>query len=116
MKVTESVVQVATKLKKATTGLNKRAKKNGCDLTKLQKNVEALGARIKQAKRQKRRVKQEVENPATTAPFPRAPTPMVNSESQWFRMPESPCIPRVVSPTPRAQYVSPMYASRSYMR
>ena len=121
VKVTESVV-VAAKMKKAVGSLKQRSKKNATDLTKLKKNSEAIDARLKQSeKRQKRKAKQEVDKPAAApttaaAAFPRVPTPMLNSESRWFHIPESPCIARGVSPTTRPQYVSPMYASRNYMR
>lgn len=123
VKMGESVSQVATKLKKAVGSLNKRAKKFATDLTKINKNVEVLGSRLKQNNKRRRKIKQEdvqvQEKPqATTTPsaFPRQPTPIINPDSQWFRIPESPCITRGVSPTPRPQYVSPMYASRNYMR
>ena len=120
-KVTESVVVVA-KMKKTVGILKQRSRKNTGDLTKLKKNSEAIDARLKQSeKRQKRKAKQEVDKPAAApttaaAAFPRVPTPMLNSESRWFHIPESPCIARGVSPTTRPQYVSPMYASRNYMR
>ena len=123
VKVTESVGVVA-KMKKVVGSLKQRSKKNTTDVKKLKKNSEDIDARLKQsAKRQKRKSKQDVENPtaaastaAAAAAFPRVPTPMVNSESRWFHIPESPCIARGVSPTTRPQYVSPMYASRNYMR
>lgn len=160
-KLSESVQQVVTTLKKAQVSLNKKCKKLTSDLGKTSSLCENLEEKVKKLcqktltpkKKQKRkrrtRSQSEVEEPAaerstrrmrcdhdrvlsvdeqqtenTARVLVRPPTPMVTPMNGrgWWNGPSVPqqayvgsdVPPRRVSPTP--QFMSPVYASRNFMR
>ena len=138
-KLTELVRGIGVKLKKSTTSLLKKYKKLLTDVLKMTKYMDILGdrwAKMQQtkqpAKRKRRRrdVKPEIPKP-TVQTVQRPPTPMVPqpqhasmSGRSWWNVndtvPEafvgSNVAPRRVSPTPTLHFISPVYASRNYIR
>lgn len=136
-KMAESVREIAAKLKKATSSLAKKCKKLTTEVNKTVKEVEVLGERVTQVtttKRKRKRREKKVDD--ATKPqgakrvMHRPPTPMVpqhassNVRSWWnannVAAPQafvgSDITPRQVSPTPTPHFISPVYASRNFIR
>ena len=139
-KLTESVREIGVKLKKSTTSLVKKCKKISTDLSKVTKDMDLLGdrwAKMQQtkqtAKRKRRRREVKPEPKVQTGAVQRPPTPMVPrpqpqhasmSGPSWWNVNDS--VPqafvgsnvatRRVSPTPTPHFISPVYASRNYIR
>ena len=127
----KGVVHLVSKLRDKADTISKRSKKRELEFQRLTKKVEKLTAR---SKRRKRSVVQPVSDkpktpaakeakeqvavapPAVTVLQQRPPTPMVPppANNQWFHMGDTHGS-RAVSPTP-THFVSPMYASRNFIR
>lgn len=137
----QNVVDVVNILKQKAENTVKRNKKLQSDVNKFSKKVEKMAGRINRAsrapnrtKRRRRSVDKQAKHdqpvqdtatvvegsdpvpvtrlPQTSVVAPRPPTPMVplRQNNPWFHVGDT----RAVSPTP--QFISPMYASRNFMR